>query len=329
MLSVVTGGGCGKAESQSASVAESDTPPACAGLPPLAQKTTYTVGFVQVYEPTNPYTIANTVDMRAEAKRRGYKLIYSAPTSADVGDQLARTQALVDAKVDAIILRPLASLGPAVVAARKACIPVLTEGRLIDPAGAAPGQDYVTYIGTDPTIQGQLIADWLIKATKGHAAIIEIEGTAGTSPTIGRKKGFDERIATQPGMTIVASRSGNFDRTTGHDVAKELMAAHPLANVIYTHNDYMALGALDAIKELGKTAGKDVLLVSIDGLKDAVQHVVDGTLAAIEFNDPKLASISFDTMEQYASGQAIPTKIIVKGPIIDGSNAAAMLSEAF
>jgi ribose transport system substrate-binding protein len=91
----------------------------------------------------------------------------------------------------------------------------------------------------------------------------------------------------------------------------------------------MALGALDAMKELGKSPGKDAIILSIDGLKEAVQHVLDGSIAAIGYNDPKLASVVFDTMERYANGESIPAKVVVKGPVIDKTNASTMLSEAF
>jgi galactofuranose transport system substrate-binding protein len=321
--------GCGKSGSESHVERTAAPEQGCRDLPPLAPKASYTVGFVQMYEPTNPYTLANTADMVAEAAKRAYRLVYTPPAKADIADMTARTRALIAAHVDAIVMRPLAALGPMATEARNACIPVFTEGRMLDPAGAVPGHDYVTHIGTDSVIQGQLIADWLIKATHSRANIVELEGTAGASPTLGRKKGFDRQISTQPGMTIVASESGDFDRTTGHDVAKKLMAQYPAANVIYAHNDYMALGALDAVRELGKAPGKDVLIVSIDGLKEAVQDVVDGSIAAIEFNDPKLAAISLDTMEKYASGQPISAKITIRGPVIDHANAAEMMAEAF
>jgi ribose transport system substrate-binding protein len=281
-----------------------------------------------VYEPTNGYTIANSQDMVSEAKRRGYKLVFEPPTTADSAEQASRIDALIKARVDAIILRVAPTMAEKAVASRKACIPVFTESRLLGPA-AVPGTDYVTHIGTEPFNQGEQIADWLIKATKGHANIIELEGTAGSSPAIGRKTGFDGRIATEPGMAILASQTANFDRTVGHDVTKQLLAQHPTANVIYAHNDFMALGALTAIREAGKVPGKDVLVVSIDGLKEAVQCVLDGTIAAIAFNDPRLASLTFDSIEKYAAGERIPPKVVVKGPIIDRSNAQSMLSDAF
>jgi ABC-type sugar transport system substrate-binding protein len=321
--------GCSKSNAtENPSVGSVSALQECEGLPPPVRKDTYTVGFLTVYEPTNPYTVANTNDMVAEAQKRGYKLVFAPPTTPDVKEQVARMQALVAAKVDAIIARPLPDLAANVVDARKACIPVFTEGRAVGPAAVA-GKDFVTHIGTDAVIQGQTIATWLIKNRSKGASIIELEGTTGSSPAIGRKKGFDEQIATEPNMKIVASKSGNFDRTVGHDVALQLLKEHPKADVVFAHNDYMALGALAAVKESGKIPGKDIIIISIDGLNEAVRHVLDGTIAAVEFNDPKLGAVSFDTMEKYAARQMIPPKIVVRGPIIDSTNAPTMIAEAF
>ena len=77
--------------------------------------------------------------------------------------------------------------------AKKAGIPVILIDRNVDPAIAKPGEDYVTFIGSDFVEEGQRVADWLIKATNGKAKIIELEGTTGASPANDRKKGFDER----------------------------------------------------------------------------------------------------------------------------------------
>ena len=295
----------------------------CTGLPPLAQKASYTVGFVPIYEPDNEWGVTNTSDMIREAENRGHKLSYTPLSKGDAAEQVARMQALIDAKVDVIMLRPMdaSALAPSVVAARKACIPVFTENRFLDPTKAIPGTDYVTGIGADPVYQGELVAGWLIKSSGGNATIIELEGTAGSSSAIGRKKGFDTRIATQPGMRIVASQAADFERPKAHEVCKQLLSANPTATVVYTHGDVMALGALDAMKEVGKAPGKDMTVVSIDGLKEAVRHVIDGTIAAIAFNDPRFGAISFDTIEQYAKGQTIPPRVTVKGLIIDRTNA--------
>jgi ribose transport system substrate-binding protein len=325
--------GCGRSGRTVPAGAERASPPAheCATVPPLAQKATYKVGFVEIYERLNGFHMANAEDMIVEAKKRGYTLIYSPPSRSDSAEQVSRMQALIDAKVDAIILAPKDAdvLASAVVAARKACIPVFTENRFVNPEKAIPGKDYVTGIGADPVIQGQAIADWLIKATNGNAKIIELEGTAGSAPALGRKRGFDGEIAKQRGMSIVASQSGYFDMNLGHDIVQLLLMQHPEATVVYTHNDAMALATVQALKELGKTPGKGVLIVSVDGLKEAVRQIKEGTIAATVFNNPRFGAMSFDTIDRYAAGRDVPPEIPVKGPVIDSTNAAAMLDEAF
>ena len=79
-------------------------------------------------------------------------------------------------------------------------------------------------------------------------------------------------------MVIVASQSGDFARDKGRQVAETLLQAHPDATIVYAHNDEMALGAIAAIEAAGKVPGKDILVVSIDGEKDALQAIIDGKL---------------------------------------------------
>ena len=71
-------------------------------------------------------------------------------------------------------------------------------------------------------------------------------------------------------MVILASQSGDFARDKGRQVAETLLQAHPDATIVYAHNDEMALGAIAAIEAAGKVPGKDILVVSIDGEKDAL-----------------------------------------------------------
>src|ERR1700723_2667412 len=86
-----------------------------------------------------------------------------------------------------------------------------------------------------------------------------------SSPANDRKSGFDAVIAQHPDMKIVASQTGNFNRVEGRQTAEALLQAHPEANVIYAHNDEMAIGAIAAIEAAGKKPGKDIIVVSIDG----------------------------------------------------------------
>src|SRR6187551_244216 len=303
----------------------------CTALPPLAVKSTYKIGFAQVYEENGPWRDANTKSIMDEAAKRGYELVYERGTKPDAAEQVARMQELIDAKVDAIILAPHDEtiLAPSVVAARRACIPVFIEDRSVDQNVAVPGVDYVAYIGSDFRKEGELTADWLIAKTGGQAKIIELEGTVGSSPGVQRKQGFDTRIATQAGMSILASQSGDFNEQMGHDLTMTLVPQYPTANVIYAHNDAMAFGVITALGELGKVPGQDITIVSIDGTREGTQDIIDGKIAAITECNPKFGPIAFDTIEAYARGEQVPQVVRNVDRVFDSTNAADYLPEAF
>jgi len=308
----------------------------CTALPPLAMKSSYKVGFVQVAE-DNPWRNANTLSIVEEAAKRRYELVYqpgsatSSGTTADPSEQVARMQALIDAKVDAIILAPHDEtiVAPSVVAARRACIPVFVEDRGVDTSIAIPGTDYVSNIGSDFLKEGQMTANWLITKTSGQAQIIEIEGTIGSSPAVQRKMGFDTNVAGQAGMSILVSQSGDFNAQMGHDLTKTLVPQYPTANVIYAHNDAMAHGVVMALQELGKVPGQDMMIVSIDGTTQGTQDIIGGTVAEITECNPKFGPILFDNIEAYARGEQIPTVIKNVDRVFDDTNAAAYLPESY
>jgi ribose transport system substrate-binding protein len=299
------------------------------GLPPLKQKATYKVGFAQT-ESNNPWRLAETASMQAEAKKLGYTLVYT-DAAGSAAKQAADVNSMIAQGVDVIFLPPREDkpLVPAILNAKKAGIPVILIDRDVDHTLAKPGEDYVTFIGSDFIQEGKRVAEWLIKKTGGKATIIELEGSTGASPANDRKKGFDETIAAQSGMKIVASQDGDFNRDKGRQVAETLIQAHPEANVIYAHNDEMAIGAIAALEAAGKVPGKDVLVVSIDGEKDGVQAIVDGKVGAICQCSPLFGPIAFKTMQDYAAGKPIPPFIKNDDNFYDDSNAAKELPNAF
>jgi ABC-type sugar transport system substrate-binding protein len=299
------------------------------GPPPIEQKDTYRVGFAQT-ESNNPWRIAETESMRAEAERLGYQLVYT-DAGGSAAKQVADVESMIAQGVDAIFLAPREEvpLARAVLQAKQAGIPVFLLDRRVDPNLAQPGRDYVTFIGSDFIEQGRRAAEWLVEATGGEATIIELEGTTGSSPANDRKSGFDSVIAEHPGMTIVASQSGDFARDMGRQVMETLLLAHPDVTAVYAHNDEMAIGAIAALEAAGRTPGEDVIVVSIDGTRDALQAIIDGTLGATVESSPFFGPIAFETMHQYAAGEEIPEWVVVEDRFFDPSNAAEHLDEAY
>src|ERR1700730_13230178 len=280
-------------------------------LPKLKEKKTYKVGFSQT-ESNNPWRLAETESVKSEAAKLGFQLVYT-DAAGSAAKQVADVNSMIAQGVDVILLAPREEkpLVPAVMAAKKAGIPVILLDRRVDPV-AKPGSDYLTFIGSDFVEEGKRAADWLAKATNGKATIIELEGTTGSSPANDRKKGFDDEIKKYPDMKIVASQTGDFARDKGRQVAETLLQAHPDVTAIYAHNDEMALGAISALEAAGKKPGKDVIVVSIDGEKDGVQAIVDGKMACSVECNPRLGTKAFEAIEAYATGEKIPENLSEK-----------------
>jgi ABC-type sugar transport system substrate-binding protein len=298
-------------------------------LPKLEKKDTYKVGFAQT-ESNNPWRIAQTESMQAEAAKLGYQLVYT-DAAGSAAKQVADVNSMIAQGVDVIFLAPREEkpLIPAVMAAKKAGIPVILLDRRVDESLAKPGVDYVTFIGSDFIEEGQRIAEWLVANKPDGAKIIQLEGTVGSSPANDRRKGFEDALAGKAGFEVVASQSGDFARDKGRQVAEALLQAHPDADVIYAHNDEMAMGAIAALEAAGKVPGKDVLVLSIDGGKEAVQAVVDGKIAAVVECNPRFGPKAFETMARYAAGETIEAWVKNVDKFYDSSNAAAEVANAY
>jgi ribose transport system substrate-binding protein len=299
------------------------------GLPPLKKKATYKAGFAQT-EMNNPWRLAQTASMKDEAAKLGWQLVYT-DAAGSAAKQVADVNSMIAQGVDVIFLSPREEkpLIPAVMAAKKAGIPVFLIDRNVDQALAKPGVDYVSFIGSDFVLEGKMAGEWLVKATNGKANILEIEGSTGSSPANDRKTGFDGVIKDHPDMKILASQTGNFNRDEGRKTAEALLQAHPEANVIYAHNDEMAIGAISAIEAAGKKPGKDILIVSIDGEKDGLQAIIDGKMGATVECNPRFGPAAFKAAIDYANGEKIPPIMTNKDNFYDSSNAAASIAGSY
>ncbi len=299
------------------------------GAPKLAQKSSYKVGFAQA-ENNNPWRIAETKSMQDIAQSCGWQLVVT-DAGGSAAKQVADVDSMIAQKVDLIVLPPREEkpLIPAVMKAKKAGIPVILVDRNVDQKVAKAGRDYVTFIGSDFVDQGRRAAEWLVKATGGKATIIELEGTTGSSPANDRKKGFDAVIAKNPGMKIVASQSGDFARDKGRQLAQSLLQAHPNTTAIYAHNDEMAVGAITALEAAGKTPGKDVLVVSIDGTRDALTAIASGKMGVTVQSSPFFGPVTCKVAQRYAKGEKIEPWVKVEDKFYDKSNAQASMADGY
>ncbi|HEY3267429.1 MAG TPA: ABC transporter substrate-binding protein [Armatimonadota bacterium] len=291
------------------------------GPPRPGQK--LTVGFSQIGA-ESAWRTAETDSIKEEAAKRGVDLKFS-DAQQKQENQIKAIRAFVAQKVDAIILAPVVETGwePVLKEAKDAKIPVILVDRGVK---VADNSLYATLIASDFVNEGRMAAEWLAQKTNGKCSIAELQGTTGAAPAIDRKKGFAEGIAKFPGMKIVKSQSGDFTRAKGKEVMEAFLKTDAKnIQAVYAHNDDMALGAIQAIEAAGLKPGKDILVVSIDGVKGAFQAMVDGKSNCTVECNPLLGPMAFDAIRDLKAGKTLPKDTIVKDRRFDQTTAAAEL----
>ncbi|TNC64491.1 ABC transporter substrate-binding protein [Rubellimicrobium roseum] len=299
-------------------------------LPPLEQKDSYTVGFAQS-ESNNPWRIAETKSFQDTAATCGWNLIVT-DAGGSAAKQVADVDSMIAQGIDVLFLPPReeSPLIPAVMRAKAAGIPTFLVDRSVDPNVAQAGRDYVAFLGSDFVDQGRRAAEYMMENFEGEQGlIIQLEGTTGSSPANDRKSGFDEAIAGNDKFQLLESRSGDFARDEGRQVMETLLQAHPDVNIVYAHNDEMAIGAIQALEAAGRKPGEDVFVYSIDGTRDALQAIIDGKMEVTVESSPFFGPLACETMKRYAAGETIEPWVKVEDRIFTAENAAEHIDEAY
>jgi len=283
------------------------------------------IGFSQIGAESG-WRTANTESIKSEAEKRGVDLKFS-DAQQKQENQIKAIRSYIDQKVDAIAFSPVVETGwePVLREAKAANIPVFVSDRRPD----VPDDLYVTFIGSDFIQEGERAAEWLAKKCNGKATIAELTGTPGSAPANDRKKGFEEVLKKYPDMKIVFSQTGNFTRAGGKEVMEALLKSPQGSTItaLFAHNDDMGLGAIQAIEEAGKKPGKDILIVSIDGVKDGFNAMVAGKLnCSVECN-PLLGPPLFDAIAAFRKGDKLPKRTVMQDGIYDETTAAKALPD--
>ncbi|MFJ8032350.1 ABC transporter substrate-binding protein [Streptomyces sp. NPDC096032] len=286
-----------------------------------------TVGFSQSEKEANPFRIAETASIKAEAKKRGVRLL-TANAQSQFSKQISDVQDLIAKGADLLVVAPLNSDGwePVLRAAAAKHIPIVTIDRKIN---ATACKDYVSFIGSDFVEQGERAADQMIEATGGKGEIAILLGAAGNNVTTERTKGFEDRIKEKaPGLKIVFRQTGDFAREKGQSVTENLIQSKPGIKGIYAENDEMGLGAVNALKGAGKKPG-EVKIVTIDGTRNAVQGIVDGWIDGVVESNPRFGPLAFQTLDTFTQGRKVSQDIVIQDSSYTESNAKSDLGKAY
>ena len=282
-----------------------------AGVPAQAADKKIVLGFAQVGAESE-WRTANTQSIKSSAQKEGVTLKFS-DAQQKQENQIKAIRSYIAQKVDVIAFSPVVESGWDTVLkeARAAKIPVILTDRGVD---SKDDSLYVTMIGSDFVEEGRKAGRWLLERYKGNNAevnIVELQGTVGSAPAIDRKKGFEEIIAKQANFKIIRSQTGDFTRTKGKEVMEAFLKAEgKKINVLYAHNDDMAIGAIQAIEEAGLKPAKDIVIVSIDAVKGAFEAMVAGKLNVSIECSPLLGPQLMATARSVLAGKEVPKRIV-------------------
>jgi simple sugar transport system substrate-binding protein len=128
-----------------------------------------------------------------------------------------------------------------------------------------------------------------------------------------------------PNWKTTRSQTGNFTSSEGKQVMEAFLKADKNIDLLYAHNDQMALGAIQAIKEAGLRPGKDIIIVAIDAVKGAFEAMVAGEMNASIECSPLLGPQAVQAMRDLRDGKKLPARIYTIEGVFDETNAAEAL----
>ncbi|MGC4001150.1 MAG: ABC transporter substrate-binding protein [Anaeromyxobacter sp.] len=286
-----------------------------------------TLGFSQIGAESE-WRTANTQSIKDSAAAAGINLKF-ADAQQKQENQIKAIRSFIAQKVDVIAFSPVVETGwePVLREAKAAGIPVILSDRAVD---VKDDSLWVSFMGSDFVEEGRRAAKWLVDyapvkalAAKGTVNIVELQGTVGSAPAIDRKKGFEEILKGYPNFKVIRSQTGDFTRAKGKEVMEAFLKAEGnKINVLYAHNDDMAIGAIQAIEEAGLKPGKDIVIVSIDAVKGAFEAMMAGKLNCTVECSPLLGPQLMQAVKDLKAGKTLPKRIVTQEGVFPAEVAA-------
>jgi len=300
---------------------------------PVMAKDKIVVGFSQIGA-ESAWRVANTESITSEAAKRPNIELKFSDAQQKQENQIKAIRNFIAQGVDVIAFSPVVETGwtPVLKEAKRAGIPVILSDRAVD---TEDDTLWVTFMGSDFVEEGRRSAKWLAenydrlkRADKSADVVnvVELQGTVGSAPAIDRKNGFEEVMKAHPEFKTIKSQSGDFTRSKGKEVMEAFLKAEgKKIDVLFAHNDDMAIGAIQAIEEFGLKPGKDIIIVSIDAVRGAFEAMIEGKLNCTVECSPLLGPQLFDAVEDLMAGKTLPKRIVTNEGVFPQDVAAKEL----
>jgi len=291
------------------------------------------LGFSQIGA-ESAWRTCNTRSVQEAAVNSGIQLVFTnAEQKQD--NQIKAIRSFIAYQVDVIAFVPIVADGwdNVLKEAQDAGIPVLITDRKIHTADESL---YAGFIGTDSLEEGRAGARFLIskfkKKTQANGKpriirILEISGTEGSSVAIGRAEGFREGLLDYPEFQITESISGDFLKSKGYEIMRSFEKSEWQFDAVFSHNDGMTLGMIEAMHEKGMRPGKDVVIVTIDAEQAAIDALRRGEVNCVIECNPKIGPAIMDLARKMAAGLPIPKQLHVNEQVFTEDDDLAAIED--
>ena len=264
------------------------------------------LGFSQLGDESEWRTSSSNDIKRAAAAARIQLMFDNAMQQQS--NQIKAIRSFVLRGVDIIAFCPIVEEGwdDVLEEARAANIPVIVVDREIETEDEGL---YTAFIGSDFHREGIKAGEWMVERFKdvgGPIRIAEIIGTPDSSPTIGRYNGLREVLANNPKFEIVISIDGDFMRSKGRECMEIILQETPDIDILYAHNDDMALGAIEIMEEHGINPGVDILIVSVDAQPSGIEALMQGKINCLIECSPYVGDDLMELVFKIVNGEPFP-----------------------
>ena len=283
----------------------------CSAPPQEQSRPAVVLGYAQLGA-ESMWRVRYSNDIKRAAAESGVQLLYNEAEQKQKV-QAGNIRALIAYQVDVIAFSPIVTYGwdNVLSEAKAAGIPVIITDSNVSVIDESL---YTAYLGTDSQLIGRMAGEYLIRKFQGKTGtvnIVELTGPDGSSVAADRARGFRDIINKDKRFRIIRSLNGAFMRSKGTEKMRYMLNAGDDIDVLYSHNDGMTLGAVEALEEAGITPGRDVIIVSVDGEKEAIELLKKGRLNCVIENSPLQGSKLMELARKLASGEEIPREVYI------------------
>jgi len=294
------------------------------------------IGYSMPFIEDSPYCFPFSKALKTSAESRGWEMILT-DAKGDINTQVNQIEDLVGQGLDGLLVMPVDAAGIVSVLEKVhgefPDLPILVSNTATDPAEIAALKGFA---GPNSYLEGkQMGAEYIKYVDKMGYDVINychLTGTAGYGAAIDRTNGFNDAIkeaGAEAKFNLLDLQPGDWSPDKGQTITENWITTFgDKLQMIYSHNDGMGIGVVNALKAAGIEPGK-IVTNGCDGQTQAVQMVKDGWMLFTIFQSPiSDGELSMATMEKILNGEKVEYFTYLETPTVDASNAEEYLPKA-